>query len=172
MYEEKESLWLQKEPTIGEVEAAFCAIESSTNINDIGEIVFCGYGEPTEALDVLLKTATFIKARCKKNIRLNTNGLANLINKRDITPLLKDKIDSVSISLNSSNPTIYLQNVRPCFGEEAFNAMLDFAKKCRVYVPIVTMTTVSSTITKEDEEACKELCESLGITYRIREYAQ
>lgn len=161
----KDSLWLDHEPGFEEVRAALLA----EDLNKYSEFVFCGFGEPTEALDLLLQTAKFLKEKTNKPIRINTNGLGNLIHKKDITPLFEGLIDSLSISLNSSNPEIYEQNVRPIFKEQAHPAMLDFARKVVKYVPNVTMTTVSTTISHEDEENCRKLCESLGVKYRIRE---
>lgn len=161
----QDSLWLEHEPSFEEVQAAL----SSQDLNAYTEFVFCGFGEPTEALDVLLETARFLKLQTDKPVRINTNGLGNLINKKDITPLFEGLIDAVSISLNSSDPKIYTECVRPKFGEESHAAMLEFAREVAKYVPSVTMTTVSSTITHEDEEACRKICESLCVKYRIRE---
>lgn len=160
------SLWLDHEPTFEEVRDALL----SEDLEKYSEFVFCGFGEPTEALDVLLKTAGFLKLRTKKIVRLNTNGLGNLIHKKDITPLFKGLIDSVSISLNSSDPKIYKECVRPKFGDGSYKAMLEFARNALRYVPSVSMTTVSTTITHDDEENCRKLCESLGVNYRIRNY--
>lgn len=160
------SLWLDHEPTFEEVRDALL----SEDLEKYSEFVFCGFGEPTEALDVLLKTAGFLKLRTKKIVRLNTNGLGNLIHKKDITPLFKGLIDSVSISLNSSDPKIYKERVRPEFGDGSYKAMLEFARNALRYVPSVSMTTVSTTITHDDEENCRKLCESLGVNYRIRNY--
>ncbi|MGN0729598.1 TatD family nuclease-associated radical SAM protein [Treponema sp.] len=165
-FEHIETLWLEHEPDFDEVVQAI----KDTDVSAYNEIIFCGYGEPTEALSVLLKTADFLKSNYNIPIRLNTNGLGNLINGKDITPLLKGRIDAVSISLNSSNPEIYEKTVRPVFGREAFPALLDFARKAAAFVPRVVLSTVSTTITKEDEDECRRLCESLGVAYRIREY--
>ena len=103
-------------------------------------------------------------------VRINTNGLADLINKKPVAPLLAGKIDALSISLNSSNPEIYEKTVRPVFKEKAFPAMLAFAEQAKNYVPKVVLTTVETTITKEDEEECTRLCERLGVTHRIRKF--
>ena len=70
------------------------------------EFVFCGYGEPTCALDILEKTAKYVKEKYKLPIRVNTNGLGNLYHGRDIVPELSEYIDSVSISLNAANAVI------------------------------------------------------------------
>ena len=160
------SLWLEHEPTFEEVKAALL----SEDLSRYSEFVFCGFGEPTEALDVLLETARLLKTVSDKPVRINTNGLGNLIHQKDITPLFKGLIDAVSISLNSSDPVIYEERVRPKFGEISHSAVLDFARNAAKYVPNVTMTTVSTTITKEDEEACQKLCDQLGVKYRIREF--
>ena len=162
----QDNLWLEKEPSFEEVKEALL----KENLEKYSEFVFCGFGEPTEALDVLLKTADFLKSVTLKPVRINTNGLGNLVNKKDITPLLKGRIDAVSISLNSSDPEIYLKNVRPVFMEKAFPAMLEFARNAAEFVPDVTMTTVATTITEEDEKKCRELCKTLGVNYRIRSF--
>ena len=159
------SLWLEHEPNFEEVKAALLA----EDLNKYSEFVFCGFGEPTEALDLLLETAKFLKSNTDKPIRINTNGLGNLINKKNITPLFEGIIDAVSISLNSSDAKIYESNVRPIYKEEAYPALIGFTREVRKYVPNVTMTTVSTTITHDDEENCRKLCEQLGVKYRIRE---
>ena len=160
----KDSLWLDHEPTFEDVKAALL----TKDLDSFTEFVFCGFGEPTEALDVLVKTAAFIKSVCNKPVRLNTNGLGNLVNKKDIIPSLKGLIDAISISLNSSNPEIYEKNVRPKF-KNAHAEMISFAEEAAKIIPSVTMTTVSTTITKDDEEKCRKLCEKIGVKYRIRD---
>ena len=163
---EQNPLWLEHEPSFEEVKAAIL----SEDLEKYSEFVFCGFGEPTEALDVLLQTAEFLKSKTKKPVRINTNGLGNLVNKKDITPLFKGLIDSISISLNSSDPKIYEKNGHPKFGQESHGAMLEFAKNAANFVPNVTMTTVSTTITHEDEKKCRALCQKLGVKYRIRDF--
>ena len=110
----------------------------------------------------------------KKNLtyfhRTHTNGLGSLIHGKDITPLLQGKIDTVSISLNTPNAEEYYKLTRNKFGIESFQAMLDFAKEATKYVPEVVMTTVETTITKEEEQECQKICDSLGVRYRIRPF--
>lgn len=158
------SLWLDHEPSFEEVLNDL----KNFRLPDYNEVVFCGFGEPTEALDILLETARYIKSRFSNPIRINTNGLGNLINGRDIAPLLSGLIDTVSISLNTPDARSYHQLVRSRFGDISFQAMLDFAKECTKYVPNVVMTTVDTTISKEEEAQCGRICEQLGVTYRIR----
>lgn len=158
------SLWLSHTPALEEVLGEF----EKFDMDKYEEVVFCGFGEPMEALDVLLETARFIKEKYRKPIRINTNGLGDLINKKETAPLLKGLVDTVSISLNTPDAEEYLKLVRPKFGEASYQAMLDFAKKCTEYVPRVVMTTVATTLTAEEEARCAEICKKTGAVYRIR----
>ena len=169
-FDNVDTLWLEREPTAQEVIAAIKEETKQERFNDYKEFVFCGYGEPTEALDVLLEVADFLKTNYALPVRINTNGLADLINKKPVAPLLGGRIDALSISLNSSNPEIYEKTIRPVFKEKAFPAMLAFAQEAKKYVPKVILTTVATTISKEDEEECTRLCERLGVTHRIRRF--
>lgn len=157
-------LWLEREPSFEEVKEAF----KNFDLDKYDELVFCGFGEPTEALSVLLKTAEFVKDKYGKKIRLNTNGLGDLVNGENIAPKLEGLIDVVSISLNTPNADRYHELVRSKFGDESFRAMLSFAKECTRYVPKVVMTTVDTTITKEEEAECQRICDEIGAEYRIR----
>ena len=98
--------------------------------------------------------------------------MGSLINGRDIAPEMKGLIDTVSISLNNPHKDEYLSLVRSKFGEQSFDAMLDFAKKCTKYIPNVVLTTVDTTISHEEEEECRRICESIGATYRIRPWEE
>ena len=156
-------LWLSKEPSTDEVLAAL----PQTGYD---EVVFCGFGEPTERIDVLLEVAAYVKKTYNKPTRINTNGLGNLVNGRDITPELKGLIDTVSISLNTPNKERYYELTRSKFGIGSFDAMIDFAKEAVKYVPHVVMTTVATTITKEEEAECQRICDNIGVKYRIRPF--
>ncbi len=171
-FENVESLWLEKEPTAKEVTDAIEQEAKTERFASYKEFVFCGYGEPTEALDVLLEVADFLKKNYSLPVRINTNGLGDLINKKHIAPLLKGKIDCVSISLNSSDAEIYEKIVRPVFKDKAYPALLSFAKEAALYVPRVVLTTVATTISREDEEKCTRLCEGMGVVHRIRKFAE
>ena len=163
---ESSSLWLEREPAAAEVIAAF----ADWDVGAFDELVFCGFGEPTEALPVLLETARYAKETFGIPIRINTNGLGNRIWERDITPEFAGIIDRVSISLNTPDAEEYLRIVRPKFGEGSFEDMLDFAKRAAAHVPEVILTTVATTITAEQEARCAEICGKLGVTYRIRAF--
>ncbi len=171
-FDNVDTLWLEREPTAGEVIEAIQEESKSDRFKAYKEFVFCGYGEPTEALDVLLEVAGFLKAHYPLPIRINTNGLADLIQHKHVAPLLEGKIDALSVSLNSSDPAVYEKTVRPIFKEKAFPALLSFVEEAAHYVPKVILSTVATTITKEDEENCSRLCKRLGVTHRIRAYIQ
>lgn len=162
------SLWLREEPTLEQIIDDF----NNFNMNNYEEVVFCGFGEPTERIDIILQVARFIKDKYNKKTRINTNGLGNLINERDITPELEGLIDTVSISLNTPNKERYYELTRSRFGIDSFDAMLDFAKRASKFVPDVVLTTVETTITKEEEKECQVICDKLGVRYRIRPWEE
>ena len=159
-------LWLEREPTIEEV----CADIDKWNLKNYEEIVFCGYGEPAERLDDLLEVAKYIKSKSDIKIRINTNGLCDLIHGEKTAFKLKGLIDTVSISLNATNKEDYLKTVRPKFGIDSYEAMLEFTKDCTNYVPNVIMTVVDVVTSPEEQELCRKICESVGATLRIRPY--
>lgn len=163
---ESDSLWLEREPTVQEI----CDSLDTWDLAKYEEVVFCGFGEPTERLYDLLEVAKYIKSKSDIRIRINTNGLADLIWKKSTAPKLKGLIDAVSISLNATNKEDYLELVRPKFGIESFDAMLQFTKDCTEYVPSVMMTVVDVVTTKEEQEKCREICESVGAVFRVRPY--
>lgn len=162
--EDSDSLWLEHEPSVEEVKDAF----NKFDISQFDEIVFCGFGEPTERFDDLIAIARFIKQTYHKPIRINTNGQGDLINNRRISPDMKGLIDTISISLNTPNADKYHAIVRSQFGEKAYDAMLAFARDAKDFVPNVVLSTVDTTLTKEEEAQCQKICDDLGVTYRIR----
>ncbi len=161
-----DSLWLEREPTVSEV----CDSLDGWDLSKYSEVVFCGYGEPTERLDDLLRVAAYLKSKSRIPIRINTNGLADLIAGESVAHKLRGLIDTVSISLNATNKEDYLKTVRPVFGIDSYEAMLSFARDCTKYVPNVIMTVVDVVTTKEEQEKSKEICESIGATFRLRPY--
>jgi radical SAM enzyme (TIGR04100 family) len=162
--EDSGSLWLEREPSVEEVKEEFNKFDMSL----FQEVVFCGFGEPTERFGDLIEIARFIKEKYDKPIRINTNGQGDLICGRRIAPDMEGLIDTISISLNTPDADRYHDLVRSQFGEKAFGAMLAFAKDARQYVPHVVLSTVDTTLTKEEEAQCQKICDDLGVTYRIR----
>jgi len=128
------------------------------------EIVFCGYGEPTIRLEVIKEVSKWIKERGGR-VRINTNGHGNLINKRNILPELKGIVDSLSISLNAPDDETYERICRPSF-KGAFQAVIEFIKEAKKYIPDVVVTVVQ--MEGLDIDACKRLADQLGVKLRIR----
>lgn len=157
-------LWIKKEPSVQEV------LTQMGPMANCKEVVFCGYGEPMMRLDVLLKLADFCK-QAGKPVRINTNGQANLFYERDVTPQLAGLVDTVSISLNASNAEDYDARCHSQYGEEAFDGLLDFAKRAQKYVPNVVMTILDN-LSDEEIEQCKRLCAQRGLQLRIRHYIE
>ena len=160
------SLWLEREPSVDEVKAEF----NKFDMDKYGEVVFCGFGEPTERLGDVLEVCRFIKEKYNKTIRINTNGLSDLIHGKNTAPEFKGLIDIVSISLNTPNKERYLELTRSKFGIESFDAMLKFAENVKKYVKQVVLTTVGTTLTSEEENECRKICDEIGVTYRIRPF--
>ena len=160
------SLWLDREPTVAEV----CESLDKWELSQYSEVVFCGYGEPTERLDDLLQVAKYIKEHWNIPIRINTNGLADLIWGEKTAYKLQGLIDTVSISLNTDNKEDYLKTVRPKFGINSYDAMLQFTQDCVQYVPNVVMTVVDVVTSKEEQARCQAICDSIGAKLRVRPF--
>lgn len=163
-------LWLPSEPTREE------ALEDLLRFDlpSYAELVFCGYGEPSYRIDDILWLCDQLRKSQAKlpPIRLNTNGHGSLINGRDIAPALADRIDRVSISLNASNVTDYCALTRPRQGEAAWEALHSFTREAAKYVPEVLLTIVDCDTAEAEINACRALAESLGVTLRVRSYAE
>ena len=158
------SLWLEREPSVEEVKKEF----GKFDMRKYKEVVFCGFGEPTERLEDLLVIADYVKEKYGMTVRVNTNGLSDLIYGKDTAPMFEGHVDIISISLNTPDREEYYRLTRNKFGEEAFDALLRFAENVKKYVSRVILTTVETAITEEEEEKCLEICDRLGVTYRIR----
>ncbi|MBM4054599.1 MAG: YchF/TatD family DNA exonuclease [Planctomycetes bacterium] len=155
------NLHLKKEPTTEEVLVA---------IGDPGkydEIVFCGYGEPTERLEVLKEVAAYLKSKGKR-IRLDTNGHGDIINGRPIANELKGLIDTICISLNAETAEKYNAICKPVFGGKAYQAMIQFVKDAKKIIPNVLVSVVD--IPDIDIEKCRKIAMELGADFRIRKY--
>ena len=160
-----ETLWHKKDPTLEEIKAAMDAFD----FTGYDELVYCGYGEPTCALDILLASAKYAKEKYGVKIRSNTNGLRTLQHGRDIVPELAPVVDALSISLNAPDAEKYNAVTRPRF-EGAFEAMLSFAQEAHKVIPSVRLSIVD--VLPEDQiEACKKLTADLGVPLKIRKFA-
>lgn len=162
-------LWLEREPTVGEIRRA---IDSS--VNGCSSVVFCGYGEPTQRLDDLLLVAKHIRTTMPEmKIRVNTNGLADLIAGESTARKFEGLVDCLSISLNAENAERYVAMCHPKFGAEAYPAILRFAAEAKRYVPSVVMTVVGTPeMTADRIEACRGIAASVGADFRVRTFSK
>ncbi len=165
----EDSLWLEREPTRQEALDSFLG----RDVCSYREIVFCGYGEPTYRMDDILWLVDELKSRfgtCLPPVRINTNGHAALILGRDVCPELAGRIHTLSISLNATNAADYVALCHPIQGEAAYQAMLDFAKQAKAYVPHVVLTIVDKDKTADEIELCRDIAARLGVELRIRSF--
>ena len=152
-------LRIHREPDVDEILAAI------GNSSRYKQIVFCGLGEPTLRLDVLLDVARELKTQ-GAHIRINTDGLANLVYKEDITPRMAGLIDSLSISMNAQDEEVYNQHCRPKL-EGAFASMLEFSKRAKQYVPDVVLSAIDG-LPGVDIEACEKICYENKLKFKRR----
>lgn len=153
-------LTLDHRPELDEVIAAI------GDPRDYTEVVFCGYGEPTLRLQLLLEVAAWIKQHGGR-VRLNTDGLASLANKRDVLPEMAGLIDAVSVSLNAQSPEVYNRHCEPAL-PGAYQAVLAFLQEAPRYIPEVTATAIDG-LEGVDIDACARLARMCGARFRRRE---
>ncbi|MBX7244896.1 MAG: TatD family nuclease-associated radical SAM protein [Candidatus Sumerlaeaceae bacterium] len=158
------NLRMHKEPEAAEVIAA---IEAQGGAAKFDEVVFCGYGEPTLRLPVLLEVARWLKGPGgARRVRLNTNGHSDLINQHATLPEMEGLIDAASISLNAPDEATYNWIVRPFDRKRAFGAVVDFIRAAPRHIPDVTATAVG--IPGLDVPATEALARELGVSFRLR----
>lgn len=163
---EAEKLFHETEPTIEEIKNAV----DGYDFNGKDTAVFCGYGEPTNALDNLIKSAEYLKEKFPEiKLRLNTNGLSDLINGRETAKEICALFDSVSISLNDVSSEEYDKITRNIYPGKAYEAMLKFAKDC-VNEGINVRLSVVDVIGEEKIKKAKKIAESLGADFLCRKY--
>jgi hypothetical protein len=119
-------------------------------------------------LQELLDISRALKAKGAR-IRINTNGQANLIHGRNVAPELAGLVDVISISLNAPNAQRYAKLCRPESGHQAFEAILEFTRECKKYIPDVVLTVVDI-LPPEEIEQCRAIAEGLGVKFRVRAY--
>jgi len=152
-------LGLDKRPSVEAVIAA---------IGDPGvyrEVVFCGFGEPTLRLKPLLQIAAYVSGKGVR-VRLNTDGLANRVHKRNVLPELARHISVLSVSMNAQCEEIYNLHCAPTL-PGSFQAMLDFLTLAPGYIDDVTATAIDG-LEGVDIEACRRLADQCGVKFRRR----
>ncbi len=141
--------------------------------NPSNEVIFCGYGEPMMKLEVLKETAKQIKiAHPNVKIRVNTNGHANYIYKRNVVPELKGLVDEFSVSLNGENESEYNELSKPKF-EGAYTEMKNFTKACQDEgIPTVMSIVEGYKGRHINLEKCEQIANTYGAKFRVREWIQ
>lgn len=159
-------LWHDHDPSLDEIKAAIDTFDFSKYT----EAVFCGYGEPTCAYNNLIATARYMKEHYPNiRLRLNTNGLGALFNKKPIVEEMARYIDAVSISLNAPNAARYQEVTQPCF-EDAYKDMLAFAEKAKKAFRSVQFSVVNI-LTDEEIKESQKVADEMGIPLRVRIYS-
>ena len=161
---QSDTLWgynlkLVSEPTVEDI---VDAVGDPTRFN---EVVFCGYGEPTVRLDVLLQVGARLR-QAGARVRLDTNGHGNLIWNRNIAPDLKEAVDAVSVSLNAQDAETYADICKPTFGERAFDHVVSFIRECKRAGLEVGASVVA--VPGVDVEAVRRLTREMGVPLRVR----
>lgn len=161
-------LWLEHEPSFEEIMNDL----DSRDLAKYTEIVFCGYGEPTCRLDMVIQVADELKARplCPL-LRINTNGLSDLVNGKPTAEILCNVLDIISISLNAGTKDEYMKVTRPKY-PEAFEAMQKFTADCVKTGSAEVIMSVVDVIPPEQIEASRKIAETLGAKLRIRAFEE
>ena len=152
-------LSLPRQPSVAAI------IDALGDLSGIREVVFCGYSEPTLRMNVLLDVARFVKGQGIP-VRVNTDGLGNLANQRNILPELATCVDSLSISMNAQNEALYNRHCDPGL-PGSYQAMLAFAAEAPRYIQDVTLTAIDG-LDGVDVQACAKQAAEMGVKFRAR----
>jgi radical SAM enzyme (TIGR04100 family) len=162
------NLWFDEEPSFDEIKKAI----DDFDFTKVNSAVFCGYGEPCNAFENLIKTAKYLKEiNPDIKLRINTNGLSDLINGRPTAKELCENIDIISVSLNMPDSEQFDKITRNEYPGIAFDAMLKFTKECVQQGNEVHMSVVD-VIGEENIEKSRRLCEELGAKFILRSFAR
>ncbi len=156
---------MSEEPSFEDI---ITEIEESIRQRTWEEIVFCGFGEPTARLDLLLELARYLKKRVSNiPIRVNTNGHGKLLNSNRavVTEMKTAGVERVSVSLNAGDEETYNEVCNPNI-VGAFEAVLDFTleAKQKLEVEVTAVTTPEIDISKVEV-----LAKKLGANLRLRQ---
>jgi TatD family-associated radical SAM protein len=156
-------LVLESEPELDDVTAA---VEREYLKGPAPEVVFCGFGEPTMRLDLVLGVTEWLRVR-RITSRLDTNGHGSLVNPGVDVPaaLAAAGLGSVSVSLNAADPATYENLCRPVF-HKAYRAVIKFTEECIRHDIETTVTAVDHP--DVDLEECEALARRLGAQFRVR----
>jgi TatD family-associated radical SAM protein len=158
-----ETLTLLEEPEADEVARA---IELEFLDGPAEEVVFCGFGEPTMRLDVVLSVTEWLRLRRLRS-RLDTNGHGQLLNPDTdvVAALAAAGLDAATVSLNAADPESYDLICRPTFSK-THRAVVRFAEQCVAEDIETTVTAVD--YPGADLEGCAAIAAKIGAAFRVR----
>lgn len=172
-----QKLWLDSEDFTAEdvIEQYNEILRSAQNdgVKYADEVIFCGYGEPMLKFEVLRQVSSYIKEHYPNiKIRVNTNGHANFIYKKNVVPELKGLVDEFSVSLNGSTSQEYDELSQPKF-DNAYDEVKKFIK-CSSESGISTVASVVDGYKgrRLDISKCEKIANELGAKLRVREWIQ
>jgi cyclic pyranopterin phosphate synthase len=161
------NLKLTHEPTVQEITAELSEVLHTRCWDGL---VFCGFGEPTCRLNVLLEATRWVRQHYGRplKIRLDTNGQGYLLNPgRDVVAELKAAgVDSVSVSLNAQNKEVYKEICKPA-SPGAYEAVLDFISRAKGVLEVQV-----TAVRLPEVDLAKTQAEGLGVAFKVREYIQ
>ena len=133
------------------------------------EVVFTGLGEPTRSLDVLLEVARRLRDAGVARVRVDTDGLANLREGRDVTPdLAAAGVGAVVVSLNAPDAS----HLRAHLPESPRGSGMGGC--ARLHSRRAAPRSGGAGELRRDARArpdeCRREAESLGATFRWRPY--
>jgi TatD DNase family protein len=154
-------LKLEKEPSHSEVIREIC------DPKKYDEVVFCGYGDALVNVEAVKEISKWIKENGGK-VRINTAGLANRYHGKNVLLELKGFVNSISISLNGSNPKEHAELNNPLFNEESFDEIVNFAKESKKFIKEVVITAIK--FPGFDVSKVKKIAVEIGVQFRARPY--
>jgi len=158
------TLKLNEEPTFEQVTTE---LEAAIHRKAWMEIVFCGFGEPTARLDLLLELAWWIKKHFGDiPLRVNTNGHGYALNvgKDVATELKATGVSKVSVSLNAGDEETYNEVCKPAI-TGAFASVLDFIEKAK---RLLDVEVTAVTTPEVDLHKVEDLAKQMGVKFRLR----
>lgn len=170
-----QTLWLDNENSTAKDVIEQFELKKNELINvhhsPFTEVIFCGYGEPMLKFDVLKQVAEYIKKQYPETkIRVNTNGHANYVYKKNIVSECKGLIDEFSVSLNGATKEEYNELSQPKF-DQAYEEVKKFIKACSDENISVVASIVEGYKGKHlDLNKCEEIANELGAKFRVREW--
>ena len=160
------NLKLQTEPTI---ETVIAELQEALHMRNWKEIVFCGFGEPTQRLDMILEVTKWLRQHhCTFPIRVNTNGLGNKLNPgpQVVKEMKAAGITKISISLNAQNETVYNEICKPKL-ENSYKAIIEFINQAKQEIETEVTAITTPEINLHEVE---QLAKQMGVKFRIRQY--